>query len=466
MARGVSCDALTSAAKPASKPSILIVAERKRATARRRLAPIDRLFRFVARARYSGAMDRVIASGIELLGVAMAVAIVARRLRLPYTVGLVATGLALALARLPLDLALTHDVLFEVILPPLLFEAALSISWRELRRDLAPVLALSTVGVLLGAGVVAGGLVWALDWPLAPALAFGALIAATDPIAVIAMLREAGVKGRLRLVIESESLFNDGAAALLFALILPALSQSGAPTPLSIAAQALLIGGGGIAIGAAVGALAIALAGRTDDHLVETALTAVVAYGSFLIAERIGASGVLATVAAGLVMGNLGGLGAERRPLRAERAGTAVGRRVLGVRRLRRQFAGVPADRAGDGRRRDARRRVRRRRDRDRRRAGARRPRRDRLSDRARLRPHALGVRLARSAFPVVERAARRAGAGAGAGAAARSALPRRDSRRRFRRRRVLGSGAGPHRRAGAARAAARREEAAADAEL
>ncbi len=251
-------------------------------------------------------MDRVIASGIELLGVAMAVAIVARRLALPYTVGLVATGLALALARLPLDLTLTHDVLFEVILPPLLFEAALSISWRELKRDLTPVLALSTVGVLVGAGVVAGGLVWALNWPLAPALAFGALIAATDPIAVIAMLREAGVKDRLKLVVESESLFNDGAAALLFALILPALSHSGAPTPLAMVAQALLIGGGGIVVGVGIGALAIALAGRTDDHLVETALTAVAAYGSFLIAERIGASGVLATVAAGLLMGNLG----------------------------------------------------------------------------------------------------------------------------------------------------------------
>jgi len=272
-------------------------------------------------------MDRVIASGIELLGVAMAVAIVARRLALPYTVGLVATGLALALARLPLDLTLTHDVLFEVILPPLLFEAALNISWRELRRDLAPVLALSTLGVLVGAGVVAGGLVWALNWPLAPALAFGALIAATDPIAVIAMLREAGVKGRLRLVIESESLFNDGAAALLFAMILPALSQSGAPTALSIVAQALLIGGGGIAIGAAVGGLAIALAGRTDDHLVETALTTVAAYGSFLIADRIGASGVLATVAAGLVMGNLGVLapGTGRFALSAQGRQSIVG---------------------------------------------------------------------------------------------------------------------------------------------
>ena len=270
-------------------------------------------------------MDRVIASGIELLGVAMVVAIVARRLRLPYAVGLVATGLALALLRLPLDLALTHDVLFEVILPPLLFEAALSIPWRALKRDLAPVLVLSTVGVLIGAGVVAAGLVWALRWPVAPALAFGALIAATDPIAVIAMLREAGVGGRLRLVIESESLFNDGAAALLFALILPALGPAGAPTPMAVVGQALLIGVGGIAIGLGVGAAAIVVAGRTDDHLVETALTAVVAYGAFLIAERLGASGVLATVAAGLAMGNLGVLS----PADGRFAFTAHGRRAV-----------------------------------------------------------------------------------------------------------------------------------------
>jgi monovalent cation:H+ antiporter, CPA1 family len=270
-------------------------------------------------------MDRVIASGIELLGVAMVVAIVARRLRLPYAVGLVATGLALALMRLPLDLALTHDVLFEVILPPLLFEAALSIPWGALKRDLTPVLALSTLGVLIGAGVVAAGLIWVLGWPVAPALAFGALIAATDPIAVIAMLREAGVGGRLRLVIESESLFNDGAAALLFALILPALTQAGAPTPVAIVGQALLIGGGGVAIGAGVGLAAIFVAGGADDHLVETALTAVVAYGSFLIAERLGASGVLATVAAGLVMGNLGVLSGDG----GRFALTAHGRRAV-----------------------------------------------------------------------------------------------------------------------------------------
>lgn len=257
-------------------------------------------------------MDLVIGRTIELLGVAMVVAILARRLHLPYTVGLVLTGVALALARVGSDVTLTHDVIFDVILPPLLFEAAISIPWRELRRDLPVVLALSTLGVALCAMVVASGLTLLLGWPIGPALAFGALIAATDPIAVIALLRETGVKGRLRLIIESESLINDGVAALLFALVVASLGGSAsAPTPLGVLAQALLIAGGGIAVGLMAAGLAIVLAGRTADHLVETALTAVAAYGSFLVAERLGASGVLATVSAGLLMGNLGVLADE-----------------------------------------------------------------------------------------------------------------------------------------------------------
>ena len=257
-------------------------------------------------------MDIVVARTIELLGVAMVVAIFARRLRLPYTVGLVLTGLALALARVGGDVTLTHDVIFDVILPPLLFEAALSIRWSALRRDLPLVLALSTLGVGLCAVVVAAGLTFLLGWPPGPALAFGALIAATDPIAVIALLRETGVKGRLRLIIESESLLNDGVAALLFTLVVAALNSNvAAPTTLGVLGQAGLIAGGGVAVGLIAAAIAITLAGRTSDHLVETALTAIAAYGSFLAAERLGASGVLATVSAGLLMGNLGVLAAD-----------------------------------------------------------------------------------------------------------------------------------------------------------
>ncbi|MGD1038576.1 MAG: cation:proton antiporter [Roseiarcus sp.] len=257
-------------------------------------------------------MDLVLGRTIELLGVAMVVAILARRLRLPYTVGLVLTGLALALTHADAGVTLTHDVIFDEILPPLLFEAAIAIPWSELKRELPPVLALATFGVVLCAAVVAAGLTTLLGWPAGPALAFGALIAATDPIAVIALLRETGVKGRLRLITESESLINDGVAALLFTLVVASLGgTASAPTPLGVLGQALLIGGGGVAVGLAVAGVAILLAGRTNDHLVETALTAVAAYGSFLMAERIGASGVLATVSAGLLMGNLGVLADE-----------------------------------------------------------------------------------------------------------------------------------------------------------
>ncbi|RBP07417.1 sodium/proton antiporter (CPA1 family) [Roseiarcus fermentans] len=258
-------------------------------------------------------MDVLVFRALGLLGLAILVALAARRLRLPYTVGLVLAGAALAFFRVDSGLTLTHDLIFDVVLPPLLFEAALNIRWGEFRRDLVPVLALSTVGVLLCAAAVASGLVWGLGWQVEPALAFGALIAATDPIAVVALLRETGVTGRIRLLIEAESLVNDGAAAVLFTLVLAwaAHDAGAAGGPLAVVRALAEIAGGGVLVGVVVGLAAVAIAGASDDHLVETALTAVAAFGSFLVAERLGASGVLATVAAGIVMGNLGVLGAR-----------------------------------------------------------------------------------------------------------------------------------------------------------
>ncbi len=253
-------------------------------------------------------MDVLLFRALGLLGLAILVALAARRLRLPYTVGLVLAGASLALFRVDAGLALTHDLIFDVVLPPLLFEAALNIHWVDLRRDLVPVLGLASVGVLLCASVVAGALIYVLGWQVEPALAFGALIAATDPIAVIALLRETGVTGRLRLLIEAESLVNDGAAAVLFTLVLAwATHDPTAPGgPFGVVAALIEIAGGGVAVGLIVGLGAVALAGTSDDYLVETAVTAVAAFGSFLVAERVGASGVLATVTAGIVMGNLG----------------------------------------------------------------------------------------------------------------------------------------------------------------
>lgn len=262
---------------------------------------------------YKDPMDVLIAGTLGLLIVAILVAIVARRLALPYTVGLVVAGAGLALSRIDFGIALTHDIIFELILPPLLFEAALNIHWHELRRDLAPVLVLSTFGVVISAAIVAAGMAWLFGWPIAAALIFGVLIAATDPVAVIAMFKDTGIGGRLRLLVESESLFNDGVAAVLFGLIL-SWAAGGAWSSSNAALSLITVSGGGIVLGAAAGIAGIFLAGRTRDHLTEAAITLVTAYGAFLLAEHFHFSGVLATVTAGLVVGSMGLRGAQTRP--------------------------------------------------------------------------------------------------------------------------------------------------------
>ncbi len=237
--------------------------------------------------------------------VAIFVAIGARRLRLPYTVGLVVAGMSLAISRIDLGISLTRDMIFDVILPPLLFEAALNLRWEELKRDAAPLLLLSVVGVLISATVTYLGMRQLLAWPTAPALVFAVLIAATDPVAVIALFKDLNIKGRNRLLIESESLFNDGVAAVLFALALTWISSApqGAGLPWHLL---FTMSGGGLLTGALVGLSALLVGGRTGDHLVETAVTVAASYGSFLLAENLHFSGVLATVTAGLVVGAVG----------------------------------------------------------------------------------------------------------------------------------------------------------------
>jgi monovalent cation:H+ antiporter, CPA1 family len=252
---------------------------------------------------------------VEILAIAMVVAIVARQFSLPYTVGLVIVGAALSVSKINIGAVLTRDFIFQVILPPLLFEAAVTLPWKDLRADLLPVVVLSAFGTVVSVAAVAAGMMFLLHWPLASALIFAALIAATDPVAVIAMFKDNGVTGRLRLLVESESLFNDGVAALLFTLAVAwAQASDGKPqTLVDLASTMGLTVAGGIAVGLVWGGAAIALAGRTSEPLVEAALTTVAAYGSLLLAEKLHASGVFATVTAGLLMGNLGILRADDR---------------------------------------------------------------------------------------------------------------------------------------------------------
>jgi CPA1 family monovalent cation:H+ antiporter len=244
-----------------------------------------------------------------LLLVAALVAMLARRFRFPYTVGLVFSGAALALIPLAPVIALTKELIFSLLLPPLIFEAALTLPWVELRKVLGMVLAFATAGLLLSAVLTGIGMHFLFGWPPLAAGIFGVLIAATDPVSVIATFKEAGVSGRLRILVESESLFNDGTAAVVFGLLLAFAGGGPSPTVLGVAVNAVRIIGGGIGCGALVALAILYLAGKTADHLVELAFSTVAAYGSFLLAEHFHMSGVLATLTTGLIIGNRGHLG-------------------------------------------------------------------------------------------------------------------------------------------------------------
>lgn len=226
-----------------------------------------------------------------------------RRVHLPYTVGLVLAGMGLYFFHIYLKWHLSRELIFSVFLPPLIFEAALFINWQEFKRDLPVIGLLATVGVVLAAAVTAVGMHFALDWDWGSAVIFGVLIAATDPVSVIATFKEARVKGRLRLLIEAESLINDGTAAVVFVAVLAILAGAH-QSPIAVAGALILTIAGGIAVGAGVTFTLMFLAGRTPDYLVEITFTMLAAYGSFLLAERCHFSGVLATLTAGLVVGN------------------------------------------------------------------------------------------------------------------------------------------------------------------
>ena len=242
-----------------------------------------------------------------LLLIAAIVAMLARRLHVPYSVGLVFAGVALALLPFSPNIVLTKQLVFTAFLPPLIFEAAFQLRWRELRRDLPVILTLATVGVVLSAAATAIGMHYLAQWTWINAIVFGALIAATDPVSVIATFKDARVHGRIRLLVEAESLFNDATAAVAFTIALIFASGQSVGV-LGVSKTLVIMIAGSIVCGAVVAAVVLLLTGATDDHLVEITFTTVAAFGSFLLAEHFHLSGVLATLTAGLIIGNVGHL--------------------------------------------------------------------------------------------------------------------------------------------------------------
>jgi CPA1 family monovalent cation:H+ antiporter len=246
---------------------------------------------------------------ILLFSIATAVAIAVRALKLPYTVALVLVGIALGPTRLIDGSLLRRDVLFSLFLPGLVFEAAYHLDLQHVRRQATAIFALAIPGVVVGMAVTTSLLVIftrALgpdSIALGTALIFSAVVGATDPIAVVAMFRDLGVPRALRVLVEGESLVNDATAIVLFSL-----AVAWVPGGASGWTQALLdfarVLGAGVAIGAAVGGITSAISRRIDDAMIEITLTVIAAYGSFAFAEYVGASGVIASVVAGVIAGS------------------------------------------------------------------------------------------------------------------------------------------------------------------
>jgi CPA1 family monovalent cation:H+ antiporter len=240
-----------------------------------------------------------------LLLVSCLIAMLTRRLGLPYIVGLLVAGFLIALLPNSPELPLSRDLIFNILLPPLVFEAALQLDWRRFRHELPLTITLAFLGVAIAAVVVASGMHWILGWSWIGAALFGLLIAATDPVSVIASFREMRVLPRVSMVVEAESLLNDGVAALGFAVV-SAIAAGASPSAGSVVPAFLWTLGGGVMIGLAISGAISLIVGRTDDQLVEITLTTIAAYGSFLIAESFHASGVISALSAGLLIGSLG----------------------------------------------------------------------------------------------------------------------------------------------------------------
>lgn len=244
---------------------------------------------------------------VGLLALAVLVAIVARPIRLPYTVALVVAGLLVgigaSLAGYP-SVDVSPDLVLLVLLPGLVFEAAYRLRIAELRRWFGGLALLAVPGVLISAAVVSIVLHLATGLRLDLAFIVGAMVSATDPAAVVATFKRLRVPPALSTMVDGESLLNDGTGLVLFAIAVQAVYA-----PIGPADAALTFAGTvavSLAIGLAAGVLAARVIGIVDDHLIELTISVVLAYGSYLLADHFGLSGVIATVTAAIVLGNVG----------------------------------------------------------------------------------------------------------------------------------------------------------------
>lgn len=224
---------------------------------------------------------------------------------IPYTLLLVIVGLGLALVDVRL-VNLSPGLILSIFLPPLLFEAAWNLQWAKLKHDLLPICLFAIAGVPISIAGVALGLHQLAGLSITTALLVGASLSATDPVSVTALFRELGVGKRLSVLMEGESLFNDGVAVVAFGFLMEFSLGTSELALQPILLQFFQVVGIGIGIGCLIGFGISYLTQRFDLPLVEQSLTLVSAYGTYLITEDLGGSGVIGVVTMGLILGNFG----------------------------------------------------------------------------------------------------------------------------------------------------------------
>jgi len=278
-----------------------------------------------------GELTQAVQVTVGLVSVAVVIGVLTRFVRVPYTVALVLAGLVITLSgAAPAGVHITQELVLLLFLPPLLFQAGLHLDLAHLQRSWIPVCVLALPGVLITSFAVAFVLRAFLpegSSGFAAALLMGVVMAPTDPISVVATFRTAGVPDRLKDVVEGESLFNDGTAVALFTVLkatvfaagagaamasvagpaaLEALAPAATPTVGGVAIKFLYISGVGVVLGLGLGLVAFWLLKQLDDPTLETMISVALAWGSFVLAEGLGASGVMAVVVSALIIGNYG----------------------------------------------------------------------------------------------------------------------------------------------------------------
>ncbi|MBX0294917.1 cation:proton antiporter [Haloarcula nitratireducens] len=248
----------------------------------------------------------IIAAGVGIF--------VAKVGRFPYTIALLLAGFAISVIGADIDINLTHDLILLVLLPPLLFEGAATTDLERLRRNAQPVLAMAAVGLIISITLLGYVGQYVFGFPLLIALLFAAMALPTDPVSVLALFEELGAPERLSVLVEGESLVNDGIGVVIFSTFFVLIQEGANPAELFTAAgltelglQMVVSSVGGLLVGLAAGYAVYTVMAHLDENMTETVLAFILAYGSFLLAQHyLGVSGVIATVVSGLLIGNRG----------------------------------------------------------------------------------------------------------------------------------------------------------------